>query len=79
MAVALAILAMRQGSKVDSPASTTAANRRGDFIGVVGAQADTHFVPVSAGCVGLEKSLRSFGGAYVSSSIQLANAYALQD
>lgn len=70
---------MRQGSKWILPASTTAANRRGDFIGVVGAQAGLHAAPVSAGLRRAgEEAYAHSEAAYVSSSIQLANAYALR-
>ena len=75
----LAMLAMRQGSKWILPASTTAANRRGDFIGVAGAQAGLHAAPVSAGLRRAgEEAYAHSETAYVSSSIQLANAYALR-
>ena len=75
----LAMLAMRQGSKWILPASTTAANRRGDFIGVAGAQAGLHAAPVSAGLRRAgEEAYAHSEAAYVSSSIQLANAYALR-
>lgn len=75
----LALLAMRQGSKWILPASTMAANRRGDFIGAVGAQAGLRTAPVSAGLRRAgEEAYANSEAAYVSSSVQLANAYALR-
>ncbi|WP_167142097.1 hypothetical protein [Canibacter zhoujuaniae] len=75
----LAVLAMRQGSKWILPASTATANSRGEFIGAVGAQAGMHTLPVSAGLRRAgEDAYASSEAAYVRTSVQLANAYALR-
>ncbi|WP_210471988.1 MULTISPECIES: ABC transporter ATP-binding protein [unclassified Corynebacterium] len=77
--VPLALLAMRQGSKWILPASTTVANSRGEFIGAVGAQAGLHNVPVSTGLNrAVEEAYANSETTYISSSVQLANAYALR-
>ena len=75
----LALLAMRQGSKWLIPAATSAANRRGEFIGVIGAQATENTLPVST-------RLRHVGDiafanielSYTSASVRQVNAYALR-
>ena len=79
LAVAPSDACYASGFKWILPASTTAANRRGDFIGVAGAQAGLHAAPVSAGLRRAgEEAYAHSEAAYVSSSIQLANAYALR-
>lgn len=69
-------LAMHQGEKRIIPASTEAANRRGDFLGSVGVQAGLHTMPISknlqvAGDTAYEKCER----LYLESSVRQANAY----
>ena len=75
----LAWLVGRQGSKWILPASTACANARGEFIGVVGAQASAHTAPVSVGLRQAgERAYVDLETSYVASSIQLADAYALR-
>lgn len=75
----LAWLAGRQGSKWILPASTACANARGEFIGVVSAQASAHTAPVSVGLRQAgEGAYVDLETSYVASSIQLADAYALR-
>lgn len=74
--IPLSYLAMRQGGKYILPAATAAANRRGEFLGAVGAQAGLHMVPVStslkdAGDIAYEECER----LYLASSVGQANAY----
>ncbi|MDT3767183.1 ABC transporter ATP-binding protein [Gleimia hominis] len=73
----LALLVMRQGKKYIVPAATEAANRRGEFLGAVGAQAGLHTAPLServrlAGEVAYEKC----EAEYLEASTRQANAYA---
>ena len=75
----LAWLVGRQGSKWILPASTACANARGEFIGVVNAQASAHTAPVSVGLRQAgERAYVDSETSYVASSIQLADAYALR-
>lgn len=75
----LAWLVGRQGSKWILPASTACANARGEFIGVVSAQASAHTAPVSVGLRQAgERAYVDLETSYVASSIQLADAYALR-
>lgn len=75
----LAWLVGRQGSKWILPASTACANARGEFIGVVSAQASAHTAPVSVGLRQAgERAYVDSETSYVASSIQLADAYALR-
>lgn len=74
--VPLAVLAMKLGSKRILPTATNAANRRGEFLGTVVAQAALHTAPASQGL------WRAGGVAYTKSedsdlaaSIRQANAY----
>lgn len=77
--IPLAFLAMRQGAKWILPAATAAANRRGDFLAAVGAQAGLHTVPSSehlreAGDIAYEGCER----LYLAASVGQANAYFLR-
>ena len=75
----LAWLVGRQGSKWILPASTACANARGEFIGVVSAQANAHTAPVSVGLRQAgERAYVDLETSYVANSIQLADAYALR-
>lgn len=75
----LAWLVGRQGSKWILPASTACANARGEFIGVVSAQASAHTAPVSVGLRQAgERAYVDSETSYVASSIQLADAYAFR-
>lgn len=75
----LAWLVGRQGYKWILPASTACANARGEFIGVVSAQASAHTAPVSVGLRQAgERAYVDSETSYVASSIQLADAYALR-